>query len=132
MIIRRRNINIYANETDNYFYLIHYLIFSYLVNGACKVHYACSHESINKPHPENLNADHTLLSSLTHGAEPFLRSFQLCSYSRTSQHFMEPGGKDGYFSKLILKRLKHFKISIVLNIYCTIVLPYYFINILFL
>jgi hypothetical protein len=30
--------------------------------------------------------------SLTHGAEPFLRSRQLCSYSRTSQHFMEPGG----------------------------------------
>jgi hypothetical protein len=28
--------------------------------------------------------------SLTHGAEPFLRSFQLCSYSRTSKHFMEP------------------------------------------
>jgi hypothetical protein len=30
--------------------------------------------------------------SLTHGAEPFLRSCQLCSYSRTYQHFMEPGG----------------------------------------
>jgi hypothetical protein len=29
---------------------------------------------------------------LTHGAEPFLRSCQLCSYSRTSQHFMEPEG----------------------------------------
>jgi hypothetical protein len=29
--------------------------------------------------------------SLTHGAEPFLRSRQLCSCSRTSQHFMEPG-----------------------------------------
>jgi hypothetical protein len=27
--------------------------------------------------------------SLTHGAEPFLRSRQLCSYSRTFQHFME-------------------------------------------
>jgi hypothetical protein len=25
-----------------------------------------------------------------HGSEPFLRSRQLCSYSRTSQHFMEP------------------------------------------
>jgi hypothetical protein len=24
--------------------------------------------------------------SLTHGAEPFLRSCQLCSHSRTSQH----------------------------------------------
>jgi hypothetical protein len=29
------------------------------------------------------------IHSLTHGAKPFLRS-QLCSYSRTSQHFMEP------------------------------------------
>jgi hypothetical protein len=27
---------------------------------------------------------------LTHRVEPFLRSCQLCSYSRTSQHFMEP------------------------------------------
>jgi hypothetical protein len=32
------------------------------------------------------------IRSLTHGAEPFLRSRQLCSYSRTSQHFMEPEG----------------------------------------
>jgi hypothetical protein len=30
--------------------------------------------------------------SLTHGAEPILRSRQLCSYSRTSRHFMEPEG----------------------------------------
>jgi hypothetical protein len=30
--------------------------------------------------------------SLTHGAEPFLRSCQLCSYSRTSEHFVEPKG----------------------------------------
>jgi hypothetical protein len=30
--------------------------------------------------------------SLTHGAEPFWRSCQLCSYSRTSQHFMKPEG----------------------------------------
>jgi hypothetical protein len=28
----------------------------------------------------------------THGAEPFFRSCKLCSYSRTSQHFMEPEG----------------------------------------
>jgi hypothetical protein len=27
--------------------------------------------------------------TLTHEAEPFLRSFQLCSYSRTSQQFIE-------------------------------------------
>jgi hypothetical protein len=31
-------------------------------------------------------------NSLIHGAAPFLRSRQLCSYSRTSQHFMEPEG----------------------------------------
>jgi hypothetical protein len=29
---------------------------------------------------------------LTHGAEPFLRSCQLCSHSRNSQHFMESEG----------------------------------------
>jgi hypothetical protein len=33
-----------------------------------------------------------LTLSLTHGSEPFLRTCQLCSYSRTSQHFMDPGG----------------------------------------
>jgi hypothetical protein len=27
---------------------------------------------------------------LTHGAEPFLRSRELFSHSRTSQHFIEP------------------------------------------
>jgi hypothetical protein len=31
-------------------------------------------------------------NSLPHGAEPFLTSRQLCGYSRTSQHFMEPEG----------------------------------------
>jgi hypothetical protein len=35
-------------------------------------------------------------SSLTRGAETFLRSRQLCSYSRTSQHFMEPEGSSPY------------------------------------
>jgi hypothetical protein len=29
---------------------------------------------------------------LTYEAEPFLRSRQLCSHPRTSQHFMEPEG----------------------------------------
>jgi hypothetical protein len=32
------------------------------------------------------------LNSLTHGAEPFLRSRQLCSHSRTSHNFMDPEG----------------------------------------
>jgi hypothetical protein len=36
--------------------------------------------------------DNSLTHSLTYGAEPFLRSRQLCSYSRTSQHFMKPIG----------------------------------------
>jgi hypothetical protein len=29
---------------------------------------------------------------LTYGTDPLLRSCQLCSHSRTSQHFMEPEG----------------------------------------
>jgi hypothetical protein len=33
-----------------------------------------------------------LINMFTHRAEPFLRSRQLCSYSRTSKHFMEPDG----------------------------------------
>jgi hypothetical protein len=33
---------------------------------------------------------HSLTHSLTHGAEPFLRRCQLCSHSRSSEHFMEP------------------------------------------
>jgi hypothetical protein len=41
-------------------------------------------------HPKISNVEIT--HSLSHGAEPFLRSCQLCSYSRTSQHFMESGG----------------------------------------
>jgi hypothetical protein len=32
------------------------------------------------------------INSLTHGAEPFLSSRQLCSQARTSQHFIEPEG----------------------------------------
>jgi hypothetical protein len=38
----------------------------------------------------------TLITTLTHGAEPFLRSRQLCSYSRTSsQHITELEGPLG-------------------------------------
>jgi hypothetical protein len=40
----------------------------------------------------NNNNNHSLTHSLTHGAEPFLRNRQLCSYSSTFQHFMEPEG----------------------------------------
>jgi hypothetical protein len=35
---------------------------------------------------------HSLTHSLTHGAEPFLRSRQLCSYSRNSQYCTETEG----------------------------------------
>jgi hypothetical protein len=37
----------------------------------------------------DIGLTHSLSLSLSHGAEPFLRGCQLCSYSRTSQHFME-------------------------------------------
>jgi hypothetical protein len=40
----------------------------------------------------NFLSMHYRYYSLTHGAEPFLRSRQLCSHSTTSQHFMEPEG----------------------------------------
>jgi hypothetical protein len=40
-----------------------------------------------------LSTTHEKLSYLlTYGAEPSLRSCQLCSYLRASQHFMEPEG----------------------------------------
>jgi hypothetical protein len=39
-----------------------------------------------------VGTEHLLTWVLTHGAEPFLRSRQLCSHSRTSQHFTEPEG----------------------------------------
>jgi hypothetical protein len=42
---------------------------------------------------------HKRTHSLTHGAEPLLRSCQLCSYSRTSQHFLEPEGSRYTISK---------------------------------
>jgi hypothetical protein len=39
-----------------------------------------------------LNKRISVTHSLTNGAEPFLRSRQLCSYSKTSNHFMEHEG----------------------------------------
>jgi hypothetical protein len=39
-----------------------------------------------------MNTNFMLFQRITHGAEPLLRSCQLCSYSRTSQHFMKPKG----------------------------------------
>jgi hypothetical protein len=39
---------------------------------------------------ENKTSHTNMISGLTYGAEPFLRSCQLFSHSRVSQHFMEP------------------------------------------
>jgi hypothetical protein len=50
---------------------------------------------------------------LTYGAEPFLRSCQLCSYSRTSQHFMEP----------MFTRALHWSLSSVKSIQSKAFLP---------
>jgi hypothetical protein len=64
----------------------------------------CTKESNKSIHQSNtsLYSLHTYLLTyiltylftylLTYGAEPSLRSRQLCSPSRTSQHFMEPEG----------------------------------------
>jgi hypothetical protein len=38
------------------------------------------------------NFGHEFHVTITHRADPFFRSRQLCSYSRRSQHFMEPEG----------------------------------------
>jgi hypothetical protein len=46
--------------------------------------------AVKKASLNNLLISYILTHSLTHGAEPFLRSCQLCSYSRISQHVMEP------------------------------------------
>jgi hypothetical protein len=39
-----------------------------------------------------INTDEPVTTYITNEGEPFLRSRQLCSYSRTSQHFMEHVG----------------------------------------
>jgi hypothetical protein len=38
------------------------------------------------------NYPRSAITNVLHGTEPFSRDHQLCSYSRTSQHFMEPEG----------------------------------------
>jgi hypothetical protein len=50
---------------------------------------------IHYPKVQNLHKGSFLRvckNSLTYGAEPYLRSRQLCSHSRTSQHLLEPDG----------------------------------------
>jgi hypothetical protein len=42
--------------------------------------------------PASARDNNIITYLLTYGAEPFLRSCQLCSHSRASQHFMEPEG----------------------------------------
>jgi hypothetical protein len=46
----------------------------------------------NEGHCNNTTNRVRMSYSLTHGAEPFWMNHQFCSYSRTSQHFMEPEG----------------------------------------
>jgi hypothetical protein len=43
-------------------------------------------------HMKKKRIQRVTLELLTYGAEPFLRRRQLCSPSRTSQHFVEPEG----------------------------------------
>jgi hypothetical protein len=66
-------------------------------SGCCIV--ACSHScylamglhvTMSKDNTTYRNRTYLLTYLLTNGAEPFLRSCQLCSHSRSSQHFMEP------------------------------------------
>jgi hypothetical protein len=49
--------------------------------------------SLNYRHTIHINSHFSETAYLlTYGAEPFLRSCQLCSHSRNSQHFMKPEG----------------------------------------
>jgi hypothetical protein len=52
----------------------------------------CILQEYFSPSLDRSSARQTGAHSLTHGVEPFLRSSQFCSYSKTSQHFMEPKG----------------------------------------
>jgi hypothetical protein len=45
-----------------------------------------------RSHSQSLISTYLLTYLLTHGAERFLRSCQLCSHSRSSQRFIEPEG----------------------------------------
>jgi hypothetical protein len=49
-------------------------------------------KALNKIWKSLCNTTGKLTYLITYGAEPFLRSRQFCSPSRTSQHFMEPEG----------------------------------------
>jgi hypothetical protein len=54
------------------------------------LHTVCYTIKTKKMHdPPKKETARSFVTSL-HGPEPFLRSLQLCSYSRTSEHFMEP------------------------------------------
>jgi hypothetical protein len=64
-----------------------------------------------------------LMLILTYGAEPFLRSCQLCSYSRTSQHFKEPEGSSPLVPILSLIDPVHTIPSYLSKIYFNIVHP---------
>jgi hypothetical protein len=54
----------------------------------------CANCLSKQPHLRRfkINVDLYILTNQLHGDEGFLRSCQLCSYSRIYQHFMEPEG----------------------------------------
>jgi hypothetical protein len=45
---------------------------------------------VESDHDGDLGVNERIITNKLHGAEPFLRSRQSLSYSRISQHFMEP------------------------------------------
>jgi hypothetical protein len=49
-----------------------------------------SQQNFNRRKCECSEKEQKFNKLLIHEAEPFLRSYQFCSYSRTSQHFMQP------------------------------------------
>jgi hypothetical protein len=63
----------------------------------------------------------------TYGAEPFLRSCQFYSLSRTPQHFMEPEGSNTVFTRAI-----HWSLSWAMSIQSTPSHPIYLRSILIL
>jgi hypothetical protein len=62
----------------------------------CVFQYLGCHRFMHKVQPHKQILDGISCPLLTYGAEPFLRSRQLCSHSRTSQHFMEPEGSSPF------------------------------------
>jgi hypothetical protein len=82
-----------SSSSKIYIQIYHVHVFSPVITSDRTNEYSC-HQGLWRPCELLLRCKFT--HSLTHGAEPFLRSRQLCSYSRTSQHFMELEGLLSY------------------------------------